>query len=191
MSNDSNNGSNRAFHNLRAQMATSEALECFDMLLPYFPSIPPDSAVAVNLQDGYKEGGTGIVNYNMLRPEALSVIDTLQEIGCGCLFIVPVPVSSLFEEQYLGTGAGSYGTAHRILQQNRAAFGAMQQGVSYIKFPPWFSIHMVGAGYKASCRAQLRELLIQNLLVRKPSVATAGATEQEVSALLSKYTLAR
>lgn len=172
----------QAFLNLRPQMLNDQCRECFDILSPYFPTVTYDSPVILNLQGGYKQGGTGIVNYSMIPAEALSVVDTLKEIGCGCLFVCPVPVSDLFSEEYLGTGQGSTGFAHRVLEQNKAAFLG-----NWIKFPPYFSVHMVGASHKASCRAQLKELLVQNLVVRKPSAATTGI--DEVERMLSKFTL--
>lgn len=176
----------RAFSNLRPQMHSPAATECFDLLQPYFPAIPPDYAACVNLEHGYKQGGTGIVNYNMIPAEAQSVVDTLEEMGCGCLFVVPVPVSGLFSEEYLGVGIGSSGAAHRVLSQTKAGFLDPWRA---IKFPPYFSVHMEGASWKGECRAQLKELLLQNLLVRKPDSALVSL--DTVSAVLSKFTLSR
>jgi hypothetical protein len=172
----------QTFLNLRPQMLNEQCRDCFDILSPHFPAITHDSPVMVNLQSGYRSGGTGMYNYNMLPEEALSAVDTLKEIGCPCLFVVPVPVSGLFTEEYLGVGTGSSSYAHRILEHVRAGFIG-----EWVKFPPYFSIHMVGATYKPECRTQLRELLIQNLHVRKPQ-AFASA-EQDAAKMLKKFTL--
>lgn len=176
---------NQMFLDLRPQMLNQQCKDCFDILSPYFPTVHPEIGFGtVNLEHGYKHGGTAICNYNMLPAEARSVVDTLDEIGCGCLFVVPVPVSGLLTEEYLGVGAGSAELAHRTQQQVRAAFlGA------WVKFPPYFSIHMYGAPNKPACRSLLRELLVQNLVTHSPQSATAGAKDKEVATLLSRFTL--
>lgn len=175
----------QAFLQLRPQMLNEQCRDCFDILSPYFPAIPPElGMLAVNMQTGYKQEGTGICNYNMLPAEALSVADTIKEIDCGCIFIVPVPVSGLFTEEYLGVGAGSASYAERILLQVRAGFAL---GNEHIKFPPYFSVHMEGAAHKGHCRARLKELLVQNLHVRNPACATIST--DTVSTILSRFTL--
>lgn len=177
-----NQPAQQAFLNLRPQMLNDQCRECFDILSPHFPIVTYNSPVIVNLEAGYKQGGTGIVNYNMIPEEALSVADTIQEIDCGCLFVCPVPVAGLFAEEYLGTGSGSSEFAHRVLFQTKAAFIG-----EWVKFPPYFSVHMIGAPWKGSCRAMLKELLIQNLHARKPSTATMK--DEDISKMLSKFTL--
>lgn len=174
----------QAFLHLRSQMLNHAVQDCFDILSPHFPYVTNEYPVVVNLKSGYRHGGTGIVNYNMSPEEAHSVVDTFKEIDCGCLFVCPVPVSGLFTEDYLGVGTGSASFADRVLSQVRAGFLGER-----VKFPPYFSVHMIGAPVKAACRAQLKELLIQNLLVRKPSAATAVASDSVVFNLLKKHTL--
>jgi len=173
----------KAFHNIREQMYSPEARLCYDILYQHFPDTP----VAVNLEAGYLDqgsGGTGIVNYNMFLPEAQSVIDSLEEIDCGCIFICPVPVSGLFTEQYLGIGRGNSELASRTLRQTHAAFVDPR-----VKFPPYFSIHMIGAEWKGECRAMLKQVLLQNLLARQPSSAAEELTR--ATDILKKFTLSR
>lgn len=175
-----------AFLHLRSQMLNSAVQECFDILTPYFPVSYNAFPAIVDLETGYRQGGTALCNYNMLQEEALSVADTLEEIGCGCLFVVPVPCSGLFAEEYLGTGQGSTQHAARVSLQVRAAF---VPGNQHIKFPPYFSLHMIGAPNKPECRAQYRQIAVQNLCVRKPTVV--ARTEKDALNIISKFTLTR
>lgn len=160
------------FADYRNQMHSSTQVAAFDILSPYYPGIPEDAPngqylFAIDSTDGYKEGGSALLNCNMEPNEAQVAADTIEEIGCGCLFIVPFPTSGLFTEQYIGVGIGSDGKAWKVHAANNNALVN-----KHVSFPPYFAVHMTNAGNKPHCRDKFSNLFLLNMHAHMPGNET-------------------